>query len=116
VKVIKGLIVAAILVFLGLVVSCQALAMHDRNTRRDLLALVARELPVGSSLSDMRAFLQRHAARSDLDDRFKHVYAGILLQSRLDKDLFDRKVGIELYFDKDHRFKTAEVNVYYTFL
>src|SRR5882762_2664053 len=58
----------------------------------------------------------RHAARSDLDDRFKHVYAGILPQSRLDKNLFDRKVGIELYFDEDHRFKTAEVNVYYTFL
>jgi hypothetical protein len=115
-KVIKGLIVAAILIFLGFVGSCQALAMHDRNTRQDLLALVAKELPAGASLSDMRAFLQRHSARFDLDDRFKHVYAGMLPQSRLDKNLFDRKGGIELYFDKDHRFTTAEVNVYYTFL
>jgi hypothetical protein len=115
-KVIKGLIVAAILIFLGLVCSCQALAVHDRNTRQDVLALVAKELPVGASLDDMRAFLQRHAARFDLDDRFKHDYAGILPQSRLDRNLFDRRVGIELYFDKDHRFTTAQVNVFYTFL
>jgi len=115
-KLIKALIIAVILIFLGLMGSCQALAMHDRNTRQDVLALVARELPAGASLDDMRAFLQRHAARFDLDDRFKHVYAGMLPQSRLDKNLFDRQVGVELYFDKDHRFTTAQVNVFYTFL
>jgi hypothetical protein len=60
--------------------------------------------------------LQRHAARFDLDDRFKHIYTGILPQSHLDKNLFDRAIGIELYFDNDHRFTTAQVNVFYTFL
>ena len=40
----------------------------------------------------------------------------VAAQSRSDRDLFDRKVGIVLYFDKDHRFTTLQVNVFYTFL
>jgi hypothetical protein len=64
-KVLKGLIVAAILLFLGLMCSCQALAIHDRNTRQNVLAVVARELPVGASLDDKRAFLQGHRLATD---------------------------------------------------
>jgi hypothetical protein len=115
-KLVKGLIVAATLIFLALISSCQALVIHDQHTRQDLLALVGRELPVGAPLSDVSAFLQSHTARFDLDDRFHYVYAGVLPQSRLDKNLFDRQVRIELHFDKDHRFTTAEVDVDYTFL
>jgi hypothetical protein len=115
-KLIKGLFAAAVLVSILLLISCQALARHDQNTRRDTLALVTKELPVGASLSDMKAFLERHTARYALDDRFHHVYGGFFPQSRLDKDLFDRAVQIDLHFDEDHRFKSAEVNIYYTFL
>lgn len=115
-KLIKGLFAAAVLVSILLLISCQALARHDQNTRRDTLALVAKELPVGASLSDMKAFLERHTARYALDDRFHRVYGGFFPQSRLDKDLFDRAVQIDLHFDEDHRFKSAEVNINYTFL
>ena len=71
---------------------------------------------MGASLTDVRTFLQRHATRFALDDRFDHVYAGFLPQSRLDKRLFDRQVQIRLYLDENQRFKNAEVEIYYTFL
>ncbi len=115
-KIVKVLLAVAILACLGLMASCQALALHDRNTREGVLSVVTKELPVGASLSDMERFMQRHTARYALDERFHHSYGGMLPQSRLDKNLFDRQVGVELYFDQNHRFTTAEVNVYYTFL
>jgi hypothetical protein len=106
----------AALVLVALV-SCQpAMGTHDRNTREEVSALVTRELPVGSSLEKMKSFLERHTTRFALDDRFNHVYAGFLPQSRLDRFLFDRMVQVNLYFDDMHRFKRGEVNVYYTFL
>jgi hypothetical protein len=112
-KVLPAIVIAACV---GLVASCQALGLHDRNTRARVLALVHKELPVGASLSDMERFMQRHTTRYALDDRFRHSYGGMLAQSSLDKDLFDRPVGVELHFDRNHRFTTADVNVYYTFL
>ena len=115
-KIVKVLMVITAVAFLGLIAFTQTLALHDQHTRRDILALVAKELPVGASLSDMQAFMQKHAARYALDDRFHHVYGGFLPQSRQDKNLFDREVGVELHFDEQHRFTTAEVTVYYTFL
>jgi hypothetical protein len=115
-KIVKALLAAALVACLGLIGSCQALALHDRNARAATLALVSKELPVGASLSDMQAFMHRHTARYALDDRFHHAYGGMLPQSRLDKNLFDRQVGVELHFDENHRFTAAEVNVYYTFL
>lgn len=115
-KLVKGLLLGAIVVLVTLMGSCQALAVHDRNTRRDVLALVAKELPVGAPLNDMSTFLQRHGARFDLDDRFHHEYDAILPQSRLDKNLFDRKFGVHLRFDQNHRFTVAQGDIYHTFL
>ncbi len=97
-------------------VSCQAIALHDRITRQGVSAVVARELPIGASLDDMKTFLERHTTRFALDDRFHHVYGGFLPQTWLDRFLFDRQVQVNLYLDDRHRFKEAEVNVYYTFL
>jgi len=64
----------------------------------------------------MKTFLERHTTRFALDDRFHHVYGGFLPQTWLDRFLFDRQVQVNLYLDDRHRFKEAEVNVYYTFL
>jgi hypothetical protein len=115
-KIVKVLLAIVIAVCVALIASCQALALHDRNTRASVLALVHKELPGGASLSDIERFMQRHTARYALDDRFHHSYGGMLPQSSLDKNLFDRQVGVELHFDQAHRFTTADVNVYYTFL
>ncbi len=115
-KLIEGPLAAALLVLLMLTAASHILALHDRNTRRDTLAVIARELPVGASLADAQAFMERHTERFARDDEFPQVYGGFLPQSSLDRDLFDRQVQINLYFDAGHRFKSAEVNVYYTFL
>jgi hypothetical protein len=116
VKALKVLLVAAASVFILLAASCQAIRYHDRKTRQDTLALIARELRVGAPLSDMSAFLQRHTDRFALDDTYHHVYGGFVPQTSLDKRLFDRKVQINLYLDEDRHFRNADVNVYYTFL
>lgn len=115
-KVVKVFLAIASLACLGLIGSCQAMALHDRHTRKHVLALVSKEVPLGASSADMERFMQRHTARYALDDQFHHSFGGFLPQSRLDKDLFDRQVGVELHFDQNHRFTTAEVTVYYTFL
>ena len=118
-KVRNWLLVLAITLMLGLMlapVSCRALAMHDAVTRQEMFDAVARELPKGSSLAEMRAFMERHTTRFVLDDRFKHEYGGFAPQTWLDRQLFNRQVQVNLIFDENHRFKAAEVNVIYTFL
>jgi hypothetical protein len=115
----NSLLVLAVVLMLGLMlapVSCRALAMHDAVTRRETLDAVARELAKGSSLVEMRAFMERHTTRFALDDRFKHEYVGFAPQTWLDRQLFNRQVQVNLFFDENHRFKAAEVNVFYTFL
>jgi hypothetical protein len=108
---------ALVAVALTAVVSCEPLmAFHDRNTRQDVSAVVARELPIGAPLGDVKAFLERRTTRFALDDAFHHVYGGFLPQTWLDRFLFNRQVQVNLYLDDGHRFKRAEVNVSYTFL
>jgi hypothetical protein len=101
-----------VLVFAGF----QLLARYDRMTRQETLNMITRELPAGASVAEMQTFLQRHTTRYALDDRFHHVYGGIMPQSALDKRLFWRQIQINLKLDENRRFKEAQVNIFYTTL
>lgn len=88
---------------------------HDSETQRDLLRVVARELPRGASMGQMTEFMQRHTSRFALDQDDQLQYAGFVPQSRLDRFLSDRKVQIVLKINRASRtFENAEVRVYYT--
>ena len=87
------LVIAALftLLIVLLVVLPQLLGYHDRKARKEILDMVARELPVGAPERDMEQFMRRHTSRFALDDRFHREFDGIVLQSTLDKNLFDVK-------------------------
>ena len=89
------------------------LPSHDQRTRERILEQVAAEVPLGSDAGTMEAFLRKHAASYSVDDKFDHLYAGVLPQSRLDRILGNRKVIIRMLFDSSGRFKSAEVLITY---
>jgi hypothetical protein len=86
---------------------------YDQRTRARILQQVAAEVPLGSDAGAMEAFLRKHAESYSMDDRFDHLYAGLLPQSRLDRVLGNRKVIVRLQFDSDRRFKGSEVLITY---
>jgi hypothetical protein len=77
------------------------------------LEQVAAEVPLGSDAGVMEAFMRKHAESYSVDDRFNHLYGGLLPQSRLDRILGNRKVIVELQFDSERRFKGSEVLITY---
>ena len=83
------------------------------------MPMVSAELPPHASMGQMQEFMSRHAAkgRYAFDGEFKNQWDGILPQSALDKAILDRQVGVYLNVDPRTRtFRSAEVQVYYTFL
>lgn len=89
------------------------LASYDQRTRSRILEQVAAEVPLGSDAGVMEAFMRKHAESYSVDDRFNHLYGGLLPQSRLDRILGNRKVIVELQFDSERRFKGSEVLITY---
>jgi hypothetical protein len=89
------------------------LTSYDQRTRERIRAQVAAEVPRGSNAGVMEAFMRKHAESYSVDDRFDHLYAGLLPQSRLDRALGNRKVIVRLRFDSNRKFKCSEVVIAY---
>jgi hypothetical protein len=115
----KGL-ARALLFLSAIVVLYLSLALglpyYDRNARQKALQIVAAELPRQASMAQMQQFMDRHTTGYDFD-KFNYQLGGFLPQSRVDKVLFGRKVGIYLKVDgKAQTLRSADVEIYYTFL
>ncbi len=89
------------------------LPVYDQRTRARILEQVAAEVPLGSDAAAMEAFLHRHAESYSMDDRFGHLYAGLLPQSRLDRILGNRKIIVRLQFNANKRLMRSEVLITY---
>jgi hypothetical protein len=91
-------------------------SFYDARTRTRLLAVTAGELPVGASMDEMTAFLQRHTTRYAVDVVYHHEYVGVAPRTRVDSMLFDRQVQFVLKLSDARTFANAEIRIYYTFL
>ena len=93
-----------------------SLSYYDRSTRHRVLQMAAAELPPHASMGQMKQFLGRHTTGFGFD-KYNSELGGFLPQSRVDKALFDRKVGIDLEVDdKTQTLRDADVEISYTFL
>jgi hypothetical protein len=92
------------------------LSRYDAATKKEWLYRVGQELPPRASMREMDAFMQQHTTGYDLDTSTMEL-GGFLPQSRLDRILMNRKVGIYLKVGiVTTTFKQARIEVYYTFL
>ena len=92
------------------------LSYYDGHTRQRVLQTIATELPPHASIGQMKQFMDRHTTGSDFDT-YDSQFGGFLPQSRLDKALFDRKVGIYLKVEgRTQSLRAADVEIFYTFL
>ncbi len=101
-----------------LIVSCNAaLSSYDNSTRQKVLQIVAVEVPPHASMKQMERFMMRHTPGRYSYDRFNGQWQGLLPQSRLDRTIFFRQVGVHLKVDERTRtFREASAEIYYTSL
>jgi len=87
----------------------------DSETRKDLLGMVARELPRDASMAEMAQFMQRHTTTYGLDQDPRLEYGGFVPHTALDGFLGDRKVKIVLIVNRNTKtFQRAEIQIFYT--
>lgn len=106
----------ATVVCLSLLALPSVVSFYDARTRTRLLAVMAGELPIGASMDEMTAFLQRHTTRYAVDVVYHHEYVGFARRTAADSMLFDRQVEFVLKLSDARTFANAEVRIYYTFL
>ena len=101
-----------------LVASCSlVLPSYDDQARKNVLRLVAAEVPPHASMVQMEQFMMQHAPGRYSYDEFSDQWQGLLPQSRFDRAFFDRQVGVYLKVDKrTGTFRGADAQVFYTFL
>lgn len=89
--------------------------LYDMHERNQLLELTSSEVPAGTDLYSVRAFLERQGAAVYLDeDRRRAV--GVMPKASIDRWLFDRKVSLVFEMDDLDRLVHVLVRVDYTFL
>lgn len=87
----------------------------DSETRKDLLRMVARELPRDASMAEMAQFMQRHTTTYALDQDPHLEYGGFVSHTALDGFLGDRKVKIVLIVNRNTKtLQRAEIQIFYT--
>jgi len=88
---------------------------YDLHKRNQLLQLTSNEVPVGTDVNSVRAFLERQGAVVHLDkDRRRAV--GVMPQASIDRWLLDRQVKLVIDMDDQDRLVQVVVRVDYTFL
>jgi hypothetical protein len=115
-RIIRMLWLALTVFVVAIAASAGVIKIRDSQTRRELMALVNREIAVGSSKEQMTSFLRKHTVRFALDETFKQEFGGFVSQSRLDQMLFNRKVQILFKLSPEGTMQEAQIWVFYSAL
>jgi hypothetical protein len=92
-----------------------ALWVYDLHKRNQLLELTSNEVPLGTGLYSVEAFLERQGAVVYLDEGRRRV-VGVMPQASIDRWLLDRQERLVFEMDDHDRLVQVQVRVDYTFL
>ena len=86
----------------------------DKTKAEEVRGLIASELEVGASSTEIEAFFKRHQIGNSYN-RFDQRYKGIIRDVN-DSRIVDQAVVVHIYVDEDKSFVSSEVRDSFTFL